>query len=81
MLLLPRGTRDATRRLRRFEARWAWRGARRPPSQTPLEFALELESRALAPRDDPSRFVREYYRARYGSPEISRPASGIRLKT
>ena len=60
------GTRAATRRLRRFEIRWAWRGMRRAPGQTPLEFALDLELRSLAGGDAPA-FIRDYYRARYGS--------------
>lgn len=66
--LFPAGAAlPATRRLRRFEMRWAWRGEKRAPGQTPQEFALDLESRALIPRGDALTFVRDYYRARYGS--------------
>ncbi len=66
-LLPTTATRAATRRLRRFEVRWAWRGLRRAPGQTPLEFALDLETRSPAARGAAAAFVRDYYRARYGA--------------
>jgi transglutaminase-like putative cysteine protease len=62
----PGGGSAATDLLRRFEARWAARGVRRPAGQTPLEFAREIERRALDKRGAALEFVETYYRARYG---------------
>ncbi|HEY3176321.1 MAG TPA: DUF3488 and transglutaminase-like domain-containing protein [Candidatus Polarisedimenticolia bacterium] len=51
---------------RRFEARWAARGFRRPPGQTPLEFARDLERVAIEPSGTALAFVEGYYRSRFG---------------
>jgi len=52
---------------RRFEAQWASRGIRRASGQTPLEFAKEIERRALDAHGSALLFVSRYYRTRYGA--------------
>jgi len=59
----------ATLALRRFEARWAKRGLRRSPGQTPMEFAREIERSALDAPGAAVGFVESYYNARYGGGE------------
>lgn len=58
----------ATELLRRFEARWAASGIKRAPGQTPLEFACEIERRALDAPGAAVEMIQIYYRARFGQP-------------
>jgi len=66
-----RSTSRATVELRRFEARWARRGIRRSPGQTPLEFAREIERRALDNPGAALAFIESYYSARFGAGQLS----------
>ncbi|HET9481522.1 MAG TPA: DUF3488 and transglutaminase-like domain-containing protein [Candidatus Polarisedimenticolia bacterium] len=58
---------DAAALFVKFEARWAARGLRRRPGQTPLEFAREIERRSLERPGEALEFIRRYYLARYGA--------------
>ncbi len=63
---LPEDAARALKEFRRYEAGWAARGVRRRSGQTPLEFARELEGRALEPPGAALSRVLSYYGARFG---------------
>lgn len=49
-----------------FEARWAARGVRRKPGQTPMDLGREVERRGMLPAGEAVAFVSGYYRDRFG---------------
>jgi len=58
---------DAARKFRRFEARWAARGVRRRPGQTPRELAVEIGRLDPDSGDAARLFIEWYYQTRYGA--------------
>jgi len=57
----------AARAFRRFEARWAARGVRRLPGQTPYELAVAIARHDPESSDTARAFIESYYAARYGA--------------